>query len=134
MIPVTPFPTSLSPRGQAALQKEWLGKAYSAIPHPGNEPHAWFFPGAARTALGQGKRLQSVEAVGERTRSRIVQKQGGWDGRCQPSPRSSGVSLVLRALGHSDTVIHTWELPMAPWWRDPCLASSRVLQGYQRGP
>lgn len=32
MSPATPFPTSFPPRGQAALQKEQLGKAHGAIP------------------------------------------------------------------------------------------------------
>lgn len=42
--------------------------------------------------------------------------------------------LVPQALGHSDTMMHMWELPVAPWQRNTHLASSRVLQCYRRAP
>lgn len=101
MRPATPFPTSLPPRGQAALQKEQLGKAHGAIPRAGNMSLPRHSPYGART--------RETAAIAGR-----LWERGPWAGRLKS--KAGGVvgsaltkvfwgRRVLWPLGHSDTVM-----------------------------
>lgn len=62
--PSDPFPHLPSSPGTGRLTDGAAWEGTRCDPSPGNKPHAWLFPGTARTVLAQGKWLRALKGCG----------------------------------------------------------------------
>lgn len=94
--------------------------------HPGNEPHAWLFPGTACAALTHPHKGNAVtaERLWERRPPAGLLKSTA---RGREAPALTKSCRITGALG-SGTLSHT--VPVPPQERKPHLSSSWLLHGY----